>query len=56
MLDRRFHRLLIRAFRVRQTADYHVEPDIEPELADELIREGQDFLKAAHRYVSDLDL
>jgi uncharacterized protein (UPF0332 family) len=55
-LDRRFHQLLIRAFRVRQTADYHAEPEIEPELADELIRDGQDFLGAAHQYVSDLDL
>ena len=55
-LDRRFHQLLIRAFRIRQTADYQAEPEIEPELAEELIREGQDFMDAAHRYVSDLDL
>ncbi|HSS51745.1 MAG TPA: HEPN domain-containing protein, partial [Thermoanaerobaculia bacterium] len=46
-LDRRFHRLLRRAFELRQVADYQVEIAIDPDNVAELIEEGKAFLAAA---------
>jgi uncharacterized protein (UPF0332 family) len=50
-LDRRFHQLLLRAFRTRTLADYQVEVPIDPEAVDELIQGGFEFLRAASRYL-----
>jgi uncharacterized protein (UPF0332 family) len=46
-LDRHFHQLLLRAFKIRQLADYQVEVAIEDETVIDLIRGGREFLKAA---------
>ncbi len=46
-LDRRFHQLLLRAFKIRQLADYQVEVAIEDETVIDLIRAGREFLRAA---------
>lgn len=53
-LDRRFHQLLLRAFKVRQYADYQVEVTVEEEEAMELIQGGREFLKAASDYLAHL--
>jgi uncharacterized protein (UPF0332 family) len=53
-LDRRFHQLLIRAFRLRQAGDYEALFEAEPQLVLELIQEGQDFLETATRYLQAL--
>lgn len=53
-LDRRFHQLLLRAFRTRTLADYQVEVPIDPEAVVELIQGGFEFLQAASRYLEDL--
>lgn len=50
-LDPRFHRLLMRAFNLRQEADYAVDVPIEPEVIAELLAEGRRFLEAAHEYL-----
>lgn len=52
-LDRRFHQVLIRAFRIRNIADYQVEVPIKPEDAQELIEGGRSFLAAASRYLEE---
>lgn len=52
-LDRRFHQLLLRAFRTRTLADYQVEVLIDPEAVDELIQGGFEFLQAASRYLAE---
>lgn len=52
-LDRRFHRLLRRAFELRQVADYRVEISIDPDTVAELIQEGKAFLEAATRYLEE---
>ncbi len=51
LLDPHFHRLLNRAFRLRQLADYAAAPTFDPEVVKELIREGRAFLKAARAYL-----
>lgn len=45
-LDTRYHRLLISAFSLRQTADYSAAPgSIESEDAEQLIEEGRQLLR-----------
>jgi uncharacterized protein (UPF0332 family) len=51
-LDRRFHQLLLRAFKIRQLADYQVEVAIEDETVIDLIRGGREFHKAAFDYLA----
>lgn len=46
-LDPTFHRLLSRAFQLRQSADYATNMVIEPEWAEEILKEGRRFLAAA---------
>ena len=53
-LDRRFHQLLLRAFKIRQLADYQVEVAIEKEAAIDLIEGGREFHKAASDYLAGL--
>ncbi|HEY4595475.1 MAG TPA: HEPN domain-containing protein [Thermoanaerobaculia bacterium] len=53
-LDRRFHHLLLRAFKIRQFADYEVEVPVGEEEAMDLIRGGREFLKAASDYLAHL--
>jgi len=53
-LDRSFHQLLIRAFRIRMVADYQVEVPIDPEVVQGLIEGGRSFLAAAARYIEEL--
>ena len=53
ILDRRFHRLLRRAFALRQSADYSTEPVPDSETVRELIEEGSAFLGEARRYVRE---
>ena len=50
VLDPRFHRLLRRAFSLRQVADYSTDPVPEPEKVRELIEEGKAFLREARDY------
>ena len=52
-LDRRFHRLLGRAFELRQLADYSVEAELEPGVVEDLIAEGEAFLGTARKYLRD---
>lgn len=52
-LDTRYHRLLISAFSLRQTADYSAEPGvIEHEVAEQIIEEGRCFLSDARSYLT----
>ena len=52
VLDRRYGRLLARAFALRQLADYGTNPgDVEPGAVEELLAEGRSFLEAARGYV-----
>ena len=51
-LDARYHRLLIEAFGLRQAADYSAAPEtVSEEDAEHTIREGKEFLTAAHEYL-----
>lgn len=50
-LDPRFHRLLMRAFNLRQEADYAVDAPIHPEVIEGLLVEGRRFLAAAYAYL-----
>ena len=51
-LDRRYGRLLARAFALRQLADYGADPDdVEAGAVEELLAEGRSFLEAARGYV-----
>ena len=51
-LDVRYHRLLIEAFGLRQAADYSAAPEtVSEEDAEHTIREGKEFLTAAHEYL-----
>lgn len=52
LLDRRYHRLLGRAFELRQLADYSVEADLDPAVVGDLIEEGEAFLRSAREYLS----
>ncbi len=47
LLDRRFHRLLVRAFALRQVADYDAQADPDANEVRHLIEEGRSFLNAA---------
>lgn len=52
-LDTRYHRLLISAFSLRQTADYSAAPgNIQPEDAEQTIEEGRKFLSDARSYLA----
>ena len=52
-LDRRYGRLLARAFALRQLADYGTAPDdVEPGAVEELLVEGRSFLEAGRGYVA----
>lgn len=51
-LDPAFHRLLIRAFQLRQGADYDTFMVIEPELVREVLEEGRRFLAAATAHLT----
>lgn len=53
ILDRRFHRLLRRAFALRQSADYSTEPAPDSGTVRELIEEGRVFLGEARGYVRE---
>lgn len=53
-LDRRFHQLLLRAFKIRQLADYQTEVPIEGEAATDLIAGGREFLNAASDHLAEL--
>lgn len=53
-LDRSFHQVLLRGYRLRQVGDYAALAEIESELVEELIEGGQRFLAAASRYLEDL--
>lgn len=48
---RRFHRLLVRAFAARQTADYDTDFDLGRSEVRELIEEGGNFLEAARNHI-----
>jgi len=50
-LDPMFHRLLSRAFQLRQGADYDTSVVIEPEWVQEILKEGRRFLVAASTYL-----
>jgi len=54
VLDPNFHQLLLRAFKIRQVADYQIEAPIEPEVVEELIAGGRRFLAAAREYLGQL--
>lgn len=51
LLDPKFHRLLLRAFNLRQMADYWTRVEISPEEVQELIQEGQRFITAARDFL-----
>jgi uncharacterized protein (UPF0332 family) len=53
-LDPTFHQLLLRAFKIRQLADYQTEVEIESEVVEELIAGGRQFLTAAREYLEQL--
>lgn len=50
VLDPRFHRLMRRAFSLRQLADYSTDPSLEPDTIRALIAEGEVFLHGAREY------
>lgn len=51
-LNARYHRLLIEAFELRQAADYSASPEaVREEDARHTIRDGKEFLRAAHEYL-----
>lgn len=50
-LDRRFHRLLNRSFRARQSADYALNFDLAQAEVREMIVEGRAFRDAANDYL-----
>jgi uncharacterized protein (UPF0332 family) len=51
-LDPTFHRLLSRAFQLRQGADYATSVVIEPEWVREILEGGRQFLAAAAAYMT----
>jgi len=53
-LDPTFHQLLLRAFKIRQLADYQTKVAIESEFVEELIAGGRKFLAAAREYLGQL--
>ena len=52
VLDPRFHRLIRRAFSLRQLADYSTDPSLEPDTISDLIEEGEVFLRDAREYLA----
>jgi uncharacterized protein (UPF0332 family) len=50
-LDRRFHRLLNRSFRARQSADYDMDFDLDDAEVHEMIEEGKEFPAVATYYL-----
>ena len=50
-LDRRYHRFLLRAFELRQLADYSAEADVDASVVAELIEVGESFLQAARDHL-----
>lgn len=52
VLDPRFHRLIRRAFSLRQLADYSTDPSLEPDAVSELIEEGNAFIRKAREYLA----
>lgn len=50
-LDRRFHQLLNRAFRARQSADYDLDFELDDAEVRGMIAEGETFLEAARNYL-----
>lgn len=52
-LDPAFHQLLLRAFKIRQLADYQIEVAIQAEVVDDLISGGFKFLEAASRHIAE---
>lgn len=51
LLDRRFHRLLDRAFVARQSADYDAEFDLQDSEVREMIQRGREFLGVARQHL-----
>jgi uncharacterized protein (UPF0332 family) len=45
-IDRKYHRMLINARRIRETADYDIEAEIVEPIASAKLEEGQAFLNA----------
>ncbi|KAF0109070.1 MAG: HEPN domain-containing protein [Anaerolineaceae bacterium] len=54
VLDPKYHRWLIAAFAQRQIGDYGIDPDIQSEVVVEMIRQAQEFLDTARRYLASL--
>jgi uncharacterized protein (UPF0332 family) len=54
-LDVRFHRLLDRAFSLRQRADYDAAASLDVEIVEELIKEGREFLRVAQNWLEEQD-
>jgi uncharacterized protein (UPF0332 family) len=54
LLDPEFHRLLLRAFNLRQMADYWSDVDLVAEEILNLIHEGRRFLEAARGFLATL--
>ena len=54
-LDSRFHRLLNRSFRARQSADYDMDFDLDDAQVREMIAEGERFLGTARDYLERKD-
>jgi uncharacterized protein (UPF0332 family) len=52
-MDPSFHQLLLRAFKIRQLADYQIEVAIAAEVVDDLVAGGFSFLEAASRYLAN---
>lgn len=52
-LDVRFHRLLDRAFSLRQRADYDAAASLDGEIVGDLIEEGREFLRAAQIWLEE---
>jgi uncharacterized protein (UPF0332 family) len=53
-LDPKYHRWLIDAFDQRQIGDYGLDPDIQSEVVVEMIRQAQEFLDTAKKYLASL--
>ena len=53
-LPTEFHQLLIKAFKLRQVADYQTEVAIDSEMVTELIEGGRRFVAAASSYLEQL--
>lgn len=53
-LDPEFHQLLLRAFRLREIADYQVGVQIDSEVVQDLLEGGKRFVAAALAYLDGL--